>query len=97
MSRSARDVEIEAMLRCKQVTTLVASDGLAEAGLWLRLKVRLHLLMCRHCARYAAQIRTIDAKVRERFHSSKEQPAVEELQRKILESAGKSNDERNRS
>ena len=81
------------MLRCKQVSTMVASD-LADAGLWLRLKIRLHLMMCRHCGRYAAQIRTIGVKARERFHPLEERSDVEDLQRRILESADKSKKER---
>jgi len=83
------------MLRCKQVTTMIARDDLADAGPWLRLKLRLHLLMCRHCARYASQIRAIGAKTRERFRPSDEHPDVEDLQRKILESAGESKPEGN--
>jgi len=81
------------MLRCKQVTTIIASD-LADAGPWLRLKLRLHLMMCRHCARYAAQIRTIGAKMQEQFHPSEERSDVEELQKRILEAARKSKNER---
>jgi hypothetical protein len=77
------------MLRCKQVTTMVASDELADAGPWLRLKIRLHLMMCRHCARYAKQIRAIGVKARERLRSSEERSDAEDLQRRILESAGK--------
>jgi anti-sigma factor ChrR (cupin superfamily) len=73
------------MLRCKEVTTLVASGGLEDAGLWLRMKVRLHLMMCRHCTKYAAQMRAIGSSMRERFPTSD----VEDLQRKILESADK--------
>ena len=82
------------MLRCKQVTTVVAGDDLADAGPWLRLKVRLHLLMCRHCRRYAAQIRAIGDKARERFRPSDEPPDVADLQRSILEAATKSDAER---
>ena len=84
------------MLRCKQVTTMVARDDLADAGPWLRLKIRLHLMMCRHCARYAAQIRAIGAKAREQFHPSEEPADVAGLQRRILESAYKSRNERDR-
>ncbi len=84
------------MLRCKQVTTMVASDDLADAGPWLRLKIRLHLMMCRHCARYAEQIRAIGVKARERFHPSEERTDVAGLQRRILESAYKSKNERDR-
>ena len=83
------------MLQCKQVTTIVGRDDLADAGPWLRLKVRLHLMMCRHCARYAAQIKAIGVKARERFQSSKKRSDVDDLQRRILESAEKSRTEQN--
>jgi len=78
------------MLRCKQVTTLVARDDLADAGPWLRMKIRLHLMMCRHCAKYAAQIRTIGVKARERFRLTEEPTDIDDLQRRILESADES-------
>ena len=81
------------MLRCKQVTTIVAHDDLVDAGLWLRLRVRLHLLMCRHCARYAAQIRDLGLKMRERFRHEDEEFDTEELQRRILDSAARATDE----
>jgi hypothetical protein len=50
-------------------------------------------MLCRHCSRYAAQIRTIGVKVRERFHTSKERSDVEDFQQRILESAEKSRGE----
>jgi len=81
------------MLRCKQVTTIVAQDELADAGPWLRLKVRLHLMMCRHCARYAAQIRDLGIKMRERFSHEDDEFDTEELQRRILDSAARAADE----
>ena len=81
------------MLRCKQVTAMVARDDLADAGPWLRLKIRLHLMMCRHCARYAAQIRAIGVKARARFHPSNERSDVEALQQRILESVRESKNE----
>jgi len=82
------------MLQCKQVTAMVASDELANAGPWLRLKIRLHLMMCRHCARYAKQTRAIGVKARERFRSSEERSDVQDLQQRILELANKSRNER---
>jgi len=78
------------MLRCKQVTTLVARDDLADAGPWLRMKIRLHFMMCCHCARYAAQIRAIGVKARERFRRAEERSDVDDLQRRILESTNES-------
>jgi hypothetical protein len=85
------------MLRCKQVAMMVARDELADAGPWLRLRIRLHLMMCRHCARYAAQIRAIGTKARERFHPPEEPTDVEDLQKRILESASKSGQDADRS
>ena len=82
------------MLSCKQVTAMLAGDELTDAGPWLRLKIRLHLMMCRHCTRYAAQIRAIGARVRERFHSREERAGLEALGRRILDSARKAGNER---
>lgn len=47
------------MLRCDEVTRLCASGTLSDAGLGQRLRVRMHLLMCRHCRRYVDQLRAI--------------------------------------
>ncbi len=47
------------MLNCKEVSRIIAADELEETGLGRRLTVWFHLLMCKHCRRYAAQIRDI--------------------------------------
>ena len=47
------------MLSCKEVTRAVASEDVAEASWWRRVQVQLHLYMCQHCRRYAAQLRVI--------------------------------------
>jgi hypothetical protein len=47
------------MLSCKEVTRKIGSEEFAEASWWQRFQVRLHLLMCHHCRRYAAQLRAI--------------------------------------
>ena len=48
-----------AMLKCKEVSRTIASDELAAADWRRRLSFKLHLLMCRHCRRYAHQIQSI--------------------------------------
>ena len=93
MPGSARLGEVSDVLRCRQVTEIVAGGELIDAGPWLRMKIRLHLMMCRHCARYAKQIRTLGVAARERFRRPDE-TSVQELQRKILESAGNSETKR---
>lgn len=52
------------MLRCHEVSQLVASDTIARAGLFRRAELRMHLLMCRHCRNYAHQIARIGAAAR---------------------------------
>ncbi len=54
------------MMSCQETTRAIASE-LADAGWRQRLSVRLHLLMCRHCRRYAAQLSAIGAAARQVF------------------------------
>ena len=44
------------MMRCKSVAELITSDQLKDASLRVRLQVKLHLWMCRNCARLARQL-----------------------------------------
>ncbi len=74
------------MLNCKEVARLTASDELADAVWSDRALVRLHLLMCRHCKGYSAQLRAIGAAARDRWDSGDEHGATfEKLQSSILE------------
>ncbi len=74
------------MPNCKEVARLIASDELADAVWANRALVRLHLLMCRHCRGYAAQLRAIGAAARERWDlGAADRPAFEQLQSSILE------------
>jgi hypothetical protein len=52
------------MLSCKEVTRIVASGEIDEQSPFKRMQLRMHLLMCRHCRRYTAQLRTIGAMAR---------------------------------
>jgi len=62
------------MFRCDEVTRLVASGELAEAGWWTRFSVRVHLLLCGHCRRYAAQMRRIGGWARQFATGEPEDP-----------------------
>ena len=74
------------MLNCKEVARLIASDGLADAGWSDRALARLHLLMCRDCRGYAAQLKAIGAAARDRSDSDVADGAsFERLQNSILE------------
>ena len=74
------------MLSCKDLTRKIASDELAEAGWRERLAVRFHLLWCRHCRGYAAQLRAIGAAARKLWGPHFQDPqTLERLERQILE------------
>ena len=47
------------MLRCKDVTELIGTDGVAAAPFRTRMGVRMHLAWCRHCRAYARSLRQI--------------------------------------
>ncbi len=73
------------MLTCKDATRMMASEEFAEAGWWERLRVRVHLAMCRHCRRYAAQMRAIGACAREHWGPQTEDSAtLQRLEDSIL-------------
>ena len=76
------------MMSCKEVHEFVASDALAEAGFWQRLRLKLHLSMCRHCRNYVAQIRAIGAAAHELFREGLWDPgALDRLETDILRQA----------
>jgi hypothetical protein len=73
------------MPTCKDVATAIGQDDLRTVPWWRGLPLRLHLLMCRHCRRYAAQIRAIGTAARRLFREHGEDPqTLERLQETIL-------------
>ena len=44
------------MIRCKEVATLLSTDQVACQPVWRRAAIRVHLMMCRHCRRFARQL-----------------------------------------
>ena len=77
------------MLSCKEVARTVASDALDESTWSRRLALRLHLLMCRHCRRYARQLRAIAAAARGLWPEESEDPStLERLERTLVQDSG---------
>lgn len=52
------------MYRCSEVVRLISSDEYLIAGVLKKLQIRLHLAMCKHCSKYARQLRAIAAAIR---------------------------------
>lgn len=75
------------MPTCKEVTRLLASGELEAAGLTRRILVRLHLLMCNDCGRYARELRGLGKVAREAFRQPLDAERLAALERAILERA----------
>ena len=72
-------------MTCKEAAEAIGRDEWRAAPRWRRLALRLHLLMCSHCRRYAAQIRAIGTAVRSLFRKQGEDAKIlERLQETIL-------------
>ncbi len=73
------------MPTCKDVATAIGQDDVRTLPWWRGLTLRLHLLMCPHCRRYAAQIRAIGTAARSLFREYDANPQVlARLQETIL-------------
>lgn len=64
------------MLKCKEVSHIISED--LPLGLWGRMMLKMHLLMCVHCRRYAAQIRSLGRGAR---HELDHRPSAEQARR----------------
>ncbi len=66
------------MMKCRDVSHLVASGDADDMSLMKRMELRLHLMMCNHCRNYVRQIKTLGAMTR-RLIGARE-PSSKELQ-----------------
>jgi anti-sigma factor ChrR (cupin superfamily) len=82
------------MLTCKDVTRIVASEGLEDLGWARRAEVRLHLLWCRHCRRYRARIEALGRAARSVFETDRPDADLDRLERSILDTLPDRSDRR---
>lgn len=59
------------MLSCKEVSRLVSERHERPLGLWERLNIKLHLMMCSGCTRFHRQLDFITTAMR-RFREREE-------------------------
>lgn len=76
------------MLNCKEVSRIVASDELASSSALKRMRVHMHLFICRKCRKYADQIQAINRVAKERFRGFvTDGETLERLEKEILDDA----------
>lgn len=72
------------MLTCKDTARLLAEDALGASRME-RLGVRMHLLMCRFCRRYSAQLRAMGEACRDHVNATADDPVtLARLEQSIL-------------
>jgi hypothetical protein len=62
------------MPACNEVSRAIATDELVAAGWRRKLSIKLHLLMCRHCRRYARQLKVIGTATQRMFGQDSLEP-----------------------
>ena len=77
------------MMTCKEVSTLMSTGGVDDARWSVRVAIRLHLSMCRHCRAFKRQLealardaRAVSASVEAELPKSFETTLSESLNRK---------------
>ena len=73
------------MLTCKDLVRLTSGGEIEEASWLRRFSLRLHLLMCRHCRRYLAQLTAIRRAVRNAPAEPEEADRIRRIEEKLLE------------
>jgi hypothetical protein len=72
------------MLNCREVVQIVSTANLEKTAWRTKLSIWLHLAMCRHCRRFASQIRLIGETARKLWSPSTDDLAAMERIRKKL-------------
>lgn len=68
---------------CDDLARAVSDGSYEEGPAWDRFRLRLHMIACYFCRRYAAQIRWIDRAARELWAPAA-LPADEDFKRRLI-------------
>ncbi len=69
------------MLKCKEIARLLSSG---EDLSWMKkAELSMHLAMCKHCAKYAGQLKVITRSARQLFKATPPSQ-LNELEKKII-------------
>lgn len=53
------------MYRCSEIVRFISTDEYMSVGFFKKLRIRIHLAMCRNCSKYLRQVRAMGAALRE--------------------------------
>lgn len=72
------------MRTCRQVSHDLAADVLRSAGLRRRIGIRMHLLMCDNCRRFAEQLEQMGVALRQLSQAGDPRLTDKEAEQRIL-------------
>lgn len=76
------------MANCREVTRSLASDEASDAGGKQSFAIRIHLLWCRHCRRYASQLDLLGRATRRAMQPGPEDLELRDrLERSLMDAA----------
>ena len=76
------------MMRCREVARLLSAGETSELPRRRRFAVRLHLMMCGHCSRFARQLAWLGRTARDLARGFEEDEAVAGLETRVLRRLG---------
>lgn len=76
------------MMRCREVARLLSAGETSELPWRRRFAVRLHLMMCGHCSRFARQLAWLGRTARDLARGFEEDEAVAGLETRVLRRLG---------
>ena len=88
LSQSLTGVQRYAAEMVKAMDRLLASGEVDQASLSGRILLRIHLLMCDDCGRYAAELEEITRVAREALRQPLDPARLAELERSVLRGMG---------
>ncbi len=73
------------MLSCKEIVKILNSEG--KIPLFQRAELKMHLMMCKHCATYSKHLQALRGGFKKLFSklTQAEPKAVKNLEEKVLE------------
>lgn len=76
------------MMRCREVARLLSAGEVSESPMRRRIAVRLHLMMCGHCSRFARQLAWLGRTARDLARGFEEDEAVAGIETRVLRRLG---------
>ncbi len=77
-------MKMPGMYSCREVHEHAAMGTAEDLGFWARLRFRMHLMMCHHCARYVQQMRALGDQARRLLGAAPAPDRCRELEERVM-------------